>query len=89
MYGNSLLDNADVLQQLFTNPSYVKIGPACDLLKNMRTAITTLSRDSHGAFIQNDVFIASKKALLHGALPATNTYTGSYTPLTLPTTYPV
>ena len=72
-YGPNLLENADVLEQLFSNPHYLKIGPAAEMVKQMRKACNAL-RDCGGPFIPQAYHLAAKRAQAHGSLTVTTTH---------------
>ena len=71
--GDTLLDAPDVLNKLFSNQHYTKLGPACELLKTMKHAFTCLARDCDSPFISSEVMWHLKKALGHGSLTVTTT----------------
>ena len=74
LYGSTLLDNADVLQQLFRNSDYVNIGPVVEVTRGVRKACTALVRDGCGAFVPNEILLAARQAQIHGSLTVTTTY---------------
>ena len=71
--GSNHLENADVLQQLFSNQHYLKMGPAAEILKQMRKAGNAL-RDCGGIFIPQELYLAAKRAQAHGSLTVSTTY---------------
>ena len=72
-YGSNLLENVNVLEQLFSNPHYLKIGPAAEMVKQMRKACNAL-RDCGDPFVPQGCHLAAKRAQAHGSLTVSTTY---------------
>ena len=74
LHSNDLLQKPDVLGSLFNNPSYGKIGPAVETLKQMVIAWSNLKSDRRGNFIPVELVMRTKKVISHGMLTVTTTY---------------
>ena len=74
VFGDKLLENADAMNLLVGNPSYTKIGPFSNLIKEMRKGNKALVRDGCGPFVPHDVYMEAKKAEDRGTTTVATTF---------------